>query len=268
MFSERSPGGSAPARQVLRLGARANLGELPTVPPRYRGAMGGPSGVLASARLRARTGELWCRLGRSRPWARDLRTVPINTTQPPAPTPDALELRRHLRVDCQAGRVGRLEGMVVDTHTGLATELLIQVRGDVAADIAGPTDPLGPLLRVQGQRVLVPPAWATKAEQAAGMLPFFPAQARIVLAATAVQVAHGLILRDDASLTADVWAILAANPAIEPALSHVRVQVRDGMVTLLGSLPSVRHRLSAEQDVWHVPGVLGVRNETSVRGEA
>lgn len=268
MFSERSPGGSGAARRVMRLGARVNLGDLPTVPPRYRGAMGGPSGVLVSARLRARTGELWCRLGRPRPWARDLRTVPINTTQPPAPTPDALDLHRHLRVDCQAGRVGRLEGVVVDARTGLATELLIQVRSDVGADIEGPTDPLGPLLRVQGLRLLVPPTWATKAEQAAGRLPFMPAQARIVLAATAVQVAHGLILRDDASLTADVWAILAANPAIEPALSHVRVEVRDGLVTLLGSVPSNRHRLSAEQDVWHVPGVLGVRDELSIRAEA
>ncbi len=268
MFSERSLGGPGPTRQVLRLGERVNLGDLATLPQRYRGAMGGPRGVLVRARLRARTGEVWCQLGSPRPWVRDVRTVPITSAQPPTPTPDALELRRHIRVDCQAGRVGKLEGVVVDTHSGLATELLIHVRGDVAADVESPTDPLAPLLRVQGLRVLVPPAWATKAEHASSELPFAPAQARLMLTATAVQVAHGLILRDDAALTADVWAILAANPAIEPTLSHMRVEVRDGTVTLLGSVPSSRHRLSAEQDVWHVPGVLGVRNEMSVRGES
>ncbi len=85
-----------------------------------------------------------------------------------------------------------------------------------------------------------------------------------MLNASAAQVARCLVLRGDAELTADIWAILAANPAIEPSLSLLRVSVREGVVTLLGSLPTSRHRLSAEQDIWHVPGVLAVHNEVTV----
>ena len=266
MFSERALGGEGPTRRVLRLGARVTLGDLPSLPPRLRGAMGGPSGTLSGARLRARTGEVWCRLSvRGRlPWSRRARMLALNATQPPAPTPDAVELRRNMYVDCEGGRVGRLEGLVIDGHTGLATDLLVHVRGDVDADLTGPTDPRAPLVRVQGQRVLVPPAWASKVDLVPAGLPFLPGQLRLMLNATAAQVAHGFVLRDDAALTADVWSMLAANPALAPSLAHLRVVVHDGTVILLGSLPSVRHRLSAEQDIWHVPGVLGIQDETLV----
>jgi hypothetical protein len=110
----------------------------------------------------------------------------------------------------------------------------------------------------------VPPAWASKADIVPAGVPLLPGQPRLVLDATAAQVAHGFLLRDDAALTADVWRMLAANPALAPSLAHLRVVVHDGTVILLGSLPSARHRLSAEQDIWHVPGVLGVQDETMV----
>jgi len=29
-------------------------------------------------------------------------------------------------------------------------------------------------------------------------------------------------------------------------------------------LPTPRHRASAEQDIWHLPGVIAVRNETTL----
>jgi hypothetical protein len=261
MFSERSLGGEAPGRRILRLGARVDLAAVATVPARYRGSMGGPRGVLVSARLRARTSEVWCRLRPARPFARSVHTIPLGAIQPPTPTPDALDLRRGARVDCDGGRVGHLEGLVVDAHTGLVTELVVRVRGDVEADVSRPNDPLAALVAVAGLRVLVPPPWAARAEAAKGALPFLPVAHRLELRASAAQIAHGLVLRSDAALEADVWRILAANPAVEPSLGHLRVAVRDGEVTLLGTLPSARHRLSAEQDVWHVPGVLAVHNE-------
>jgi hypothetical protein len=223
--------------------------------------MGGPRGKLISARLRARTAEVWCRLRAPRPFARAVRTVPLGALQPPTPTPDALDLRRDARVDCAGGIVGRLEGLVIDTRTGRVTELLVRVRRDVEADVARPNDPLAPLVSVAGQRVLVPPAWATRSDASKAALPFLPAAHRLTLQATAAQIEHGLVLRGDAALEADVWRILGANPAIEPALGGLRVVVREGEVTLLGALPTTRHRLSAEQDVWHVPGVLAVHNE-------
>jgi hypothetical protein len=251
---------------VLRLGERVDLSDIETIPARHRGSMGGPRGILVSARLRARTSDVWCRLRSTRPFARALRTIPLDATQPPTPTPDVLDLRRHARVDCTGGVVGQLEGLVIDTHTGRVTELLVRVRGDVAADVARPNDPLAPLVSVAGQRLLVPPVWASRADASKAALPFMPAAHRVTLQATAAQIAHGVVLRDDAALEADVWRILAVNPAVEPGLGRVRVVVREGVVTLLGALPSARHRLSAEQDVWHVPGVLGVHNEITTEG--
>jgi hypothetical protein len=180
--------------------------------------------------------------------------------------PDALELRQNMPVDCDGGYVGRLEGIAVDTRTGLATELLVHVRGDVESDVDAPSSPLAPLLAESGQRVLVPPAWASKTTRVSSPLPFLGDRLRLRLTASAAQIAHSLTLRSDSELAAGIQTILAANPAIEPSLSHIRVLVRDGTVTLLGSVPTARHRLSAEQDVWHISGVLAVQNELTPLG--
>ena len=64
MFSERTVGGELPTRQVLRFGARVSLGDVRTLPGRSRSGAGGPSGVLAEARLRARAGEFGAGCGR------------------------------------------------------------------------------------------------------------------------------------------------------------------------------------------------------------
>lgn len=266
LFSERSLNGADPVRRVFRLGGRVRPGDLPTVPARYRGGLGGPDGVLVGVRLRARTNEVWFRLRATRPWSRAVRTLPLNTIQPPTPTPDALDLRRHMRVDCQGGEVGRLEGVAVDLRTGLAMGLLVRVRTDVDTDVSRPTDALAPLLEVGGQRMLVSPSWATKVDKIASALPLAPGRPQLLLAASAAQVAHSLGLRSDAALRASVWDILAANPAIAPSLGSLRVAVHDGTVTLLGTLPTVRHKLSAEQDVWHIPGVLAIQNEVVAAG--
>lgn len=259
IFSERRLGGDTPARRVLRLGGSVRADDLPTIPARYTSGVGGPSGRLSEIRLRARTGEVWCRV-RSRPWSRTVRTFPLNAAQSPAPTPDALELRRGMPVDCPGGHIGRLEGVTIDRRTGLATELLVRVRGDVDAEVSRPRDPLAPLVPVLGQRVLVSPGTASRVERVPSLL---GGRAHLWLTATPGQIAHSPTLRSDAELTASIWAILSANPAVAPYLGHLRIVARQGDITLLGSLPSVRHRLAAEQDIWHVPGVLALHDELS-----
>ena len=59
--------------------------------------------------------------------------------------------------------------------------------------------------------------------------------------------------------------VLEVNPALVPYTGRLRVDVRDGDVALRGTLPSVRHRAAAEQDVWHVLGVFSVRNDIVVQ---
>ncbi len=263
MFSERRLGEQR--QRVVRLGARLRAGDLPTM-PQLRAGASGTLGVVVGARMRPRTGEIWLRLRAARPLARRVRTVPLRAAQPEAGVVDVLDLRRNMRVDCDGGYVGRLEGVVVDTRTGLASGLLMRVRGNVAADVEGPTDALVPLVAVAGQRMIVPADWATHVIKVSTLFPFPSDRLRLRLSTRAAQIAHSLVLRPDAALAAEIQTILAANPAIQPSLPHLRVAVRDGAVTLLGSVPTARHRLSAEQDVWHISGVLAVRNELVARG--
>ena len=48
--------------------------------------------------------------------------------------------------------------------------------------------------------------------------------------------------------------------------NETEVVVRDGEATLLGTVPSARHKATAEQDAWHVPGVFAVNNDLIVQG--
>jgi hypothetical protein len=263
LFSERSLHGDQPARRIIRFGQRISGQLLPTVPQRARGVDDSAMGRLRGVRLRARGREAWLRL-RSSDLSREVRTIPINTTQAPAPTPDALELRGGMRVQCHEGYVGRLDGLVIETRDGLVSDLIVRVRSDALSDVALSSDPMFKLVNLQGQEALISPTWAISVAQSSSVLPFVAPELTLRLDATVEQVASAATLRTDGQLTAAVWQILSENPALAPYLARLRVQVRDGEVTLLGELPSPRHRASAEQDIWHLPGVIAMRNEVTV----
>jgi hypothetical protein len=263
LFSERNLHGNQPARRIIRFGQRISGQLLPTAPQRARGVDDSAMGRLKGARLRARGREAWLRLSAG-DLSRDIRTIPINMTQAPAPTPDALELRGGMRVRGHEGYLGRLEGLVIETREGVISDLIVRVRSDALADVEISTDPMFKLVNAQGQQVLLSPTWAVSVTQAASMLPFIAPELTLQLDATVEQVASAALLRSDGQLTASVWQMLSDNPAIAPYLARLRVQVRDGEVTLLGALPTPRHRASAEQDIWHLPGVIAVRNEVVI----
>lgn len=263
MFSERSLHGDQPARRIIRFGQRVTGRQLPTAPQRARGVDDSALGRLKGVRLRARGREAWLRLS-SGELSREVRTIPINTSQAPAPTPDALELRGGMRVRCHEGYIGRLEGLVIEAREGLVSDLIVRVRSDALADVQLSSDPMFKLVNAQGQEALISPAWAVSVTQSSSVLPFVAPDLTLRLDATVEQIASAATLRSDGQLTASVWQILSENPAIAPYLGQMRVQVGDGEVTLLGVLPSRRHRASAEQDVWHLPGVIAVRNEITL----
>lgn len=249
-------------RQIFRFGQRIRGENVPSVPTRYRGGPGGPSGRVVAALVRPSSGEIWLRIRTSdAPWQRQVRTIPMNADQPPTPTPDSVELRGGIRVYCHDGYVGRLEGIVLDSGAGLAQHIVVRIRGNALADVENASDPLFSLVEVGGQMVMLPPAWVVSAAHESGGFPFGSGSTRLTLDASAEQIASGLLLRSDGELTSAIWEIWNDNPAIAPFTGQLRVQAHDGDVTLLGSLPSPRHRASAEQDVWHVPGVLAVHNE-------
>jgi len=263
LFSERNLHGDLPARRIIRFGQRISGQLLPTAPLRARGVDNSVMGRLRGARLRARGHEAWLRLHAS-DLSREARTVPINTSQAAAPTPDALELRGGMRVRCHEGYIGRLAGLVIETHEGVVSDLVVRVRGDALADVELSSDPMFKLISVQGQQALLSPTWAVSVSQAHGMAPFVAPELTLHLDATVEQVASATLLRSDGELNVAVWQMLSENPAIAPHTGQLRVQVRDGVVTLLGALPSRRHRASAEQDIWRLPGVIGVANEVTV----
>lgn len=252
-------------RRVLRFGQKIKGADVPSVPQRYRGVEG-PGGKLIGARIRPSTGEAWLRLRSSelaRPWSRSLRTIPLNSGQSPTPTLDVLELRGGMRVYCHDGYIGKLDGIVTDARTGVVSDLLVHIRGDVRAAIESPTSPLANLLDIAGQRVLLPPAWATSTKHEESDVPF-GGGLLLQLDATPEQIQFAVRLRPDGDVAADISRILDENPAVSPYAGQIHIDVHDGDVTLRGNLPSARHRASAEQDAWHVPGVFALHNEIQV----
>lgn len=268
-FEDSSGYGGGPIRRVLRFGQKIKGSDVPSVPERYRGVEG-PGGKLVGARIRPSTGEAWLRLRSSeltRPWSRNLRTIPLNASQSPTPTLDVLELRGGMRVYCHYGYVGKLEGIATDARTGVVTDLLVHVRNDVRAAIESLTSPMANLLDVSGRRVLLPPAWATSTKHEESDVPF-GGGLLLQLDATPEQIQFAVRLRPDGEVAADIARILDENPAVSPYAGQVQIDVHDGDVTLRGSLPSARHRASAEQDAWHVPGVFALHNQIAISNGA
>ncbi|HLY30687.1 MAG TPA: BON domain-containing protein, partial [Ktedonobacterales bacterium] len=233
---------------------------------RYRGDPERPMGRLLGARVRPASSELWLRLRPDeslRPWGRTVRTIPLNSTQSPTPTPDTIDLRGGMRVRCHEGYIGRLEGLALDLSAGLALDLLVRIRSDPLAEVSMPSDPFFKLVDVQGQRVLLSPSWAVSTTPTGGVH-LRGGGLTLLLNASIEQVASGTLVRRDDDLTGAIWQILDANPALAPYIAQLRVVVHDGDVTLLGTLPSPRHRASAEQEAWHIPGVFTLHNEITI----
>lgn len=266
-FGEYDMNGLRSARRVLRFGQKIVGDEVPTVPARYRG-IDTPLGKLVGVRVRAANGEVWLRLRPNelrRRMNRGLLTVPLNGTQSPAPTPDALDLRSGMRVYCHDGYIGRLEGLAFDPSSGLAIEMIVRIRGNVMAGIQSATGPMSSLIGFGGQQMLLPPSWIHSIKTEPSDVLFRGPSVVLHLDASAEQVASGTRLRTDEEIASDVWTILAANPAVGPYVGGLHVAVHDGNVILQGQLPSPRHRASAEQDIWHVPGVFALRNDVHIQ---
>jgi hypothetical protein len=267
--SVRLLGGERTARRVFRFGQRISGDLVPTIPARFRGGPGSPSGWLVAIRLRPATGDAWIRLRAGRALRRrTIRTLPLNDGQNPAPTPDSIELRGGFQVQCQDGYVGRLVGVTYDARAGVILDLLVRVRESIAAGISSSRDPLASLQQDAGREVLVSPAWAVSTWRAAPSVPLFPATTALLLNASAEQVASSTKVRTDGALVADLWDLWNRNPALSAYLSQLEAEAHDGAVTLHGTVPTPRQRATAEQDAWHVEGILSVRNVIRVRDDS
>lgn len=69
-------------------------------------------------------------------------------------------------------------------------------------------------------------------------------------------------MKDDAKLHADVAEQLEADPSIDA--SRIAIAVKDGIVTLTGTVPSFWQKVEAENIAKHVAGVRAIANELQV----
>lgn len=263
LYSGEYRGGISAGRRIERFGQRFVGADVTTIPARYRSGPNSPKGVLAAVRVRPGTGEGWVRLrSRTLPWRTTVLTIPLNTVQGPVPPPESIEVRGNLRVRCHDGEVGRLTGIAINLGEGLISDLIVRVRESVMANVSGPTSPMAALLDVRGQEVLLPPSWVVSITQDTNF--FGGDEPVLLLNASAEQIGSGMLIRTDGQLVADIWNRWADNPSIAPYAERVSAEAHDGDVTLRGHLPSPRHKATAEQDVWHVLGVLAVHNRITV----
>jgi hypothetical protein len=190
--------------------------------------------------------------------------VPFSAGAPREPAgAGGVELRVRMTVFCTDEhhprtryRVGQLAGLTVTARTGLANGLVVRVRSHPEAEVTRPTDPQAALVAVAGRRLVASPAWVRSVEPEGLILSVFPAQ-----------VASSVEYLDDWQVRERVWAILNDNPAIQPYVTWLSVEVKDGVTYLGGRLPHSRLRNSAKQDVWHVPGVVGIEDALRVEGD-
>ena len=74
---------------------------------------------------------------------------------------------------------------------------------------------------------------------------------------------HRAVIRDDAEIRKDISNSLALDTAVDA--SHIGVDVSGGIVTLTGTVSSIREKGAAEDDAWSIPGVLNVHNNLKVQ---
>jgi osmotically-inducible protein OsmY len=113
---------------------------------------------------------------------------------------------------------------------------------------------------------LLSPAWAVSTTREPASLPLWRATTVLLLNASAEQIGAATRVRSDGQLAHDVAEAWGENPALAPYTGRLSAEAHDGDVTLGGTLPSPRHRATAEQDAWHVAGVLAVHNLIRVEG--
>lgn len=246
------------ARILLQLGKPFNGERVAGIPASYRNKAGGVKGQVKRLWLAPQSGQVTMSLSiRKSLLGKSDEILPLSAGAAASPSAlqSAIELQSRMPVFCtdehqQARyRVGHFEGLTIAARTGLANGLVVQVRAHPEADITRPTDPQAALVSVAGRRLVLSPAWVKTAKQGELLLSVFPAQ-----------VASGVEYLDDLQVRERIWAILGENPALQPYLASLRIDVRDGVVYLGGRLPMLRLRNSAKQDIWHVPGVVAIED--------
>jgi hypothetical protein len=253
------------ARVLLQPGKNLEAGRVLAIPATYRDRLSGAHTEITHLWLWPQDGQVTTGLRyQTGLFSKKEERVPLSAGAPLEPAKaGGVELRSRMPLFCSDEyregvryRVGHVEGLTVAARTGLANGLVARVRAHPEAEVARPTDPQAALMAVAGRRLVLSPAWVKSVEQEGLLLSVFPAQ-----------VASSVEFLDDWQVRDRVWAILNENPALQPYHSWLTMEVRDGVAYLGGRLPQARLRNSAKQDIWHVPGVVGIEDSLRVEGD-
>lgn len=253
------------ARVLLQPGKPFNADRVPAMPAPFRDRLSGTHPEITHLWLWPQSGQVAVtaryQIGL---FSKKEEVVPLSAGTPLEPAKaGGVELRARMPVFCSDEhrkearyRLGQVEGLTIAARTGLANGLVVRVRAHPEADVTGPTDPQAPLMAVAGRRLVASPAWVKAVEPEGLVLSAFPAQA-----------ASSVEFLDDLQVRERVWAILNESPTLQHYVSWLHIEVQDGVVFLSGRLPQARLRNSAKQDIWHVPGVVGIEDTLRVEGE-
>ncbi len=253
------------ARVLLQPGKVIRADRIPAIPEPYRERLSGVNIEIAHLWLWPQSAQVTAAARfQKNLFSKKEEIVPFSADAPREPVKaNGVELRAKMAVFCTDEyhpetryRVGQLEGLTVAARTGLANGLVVRVRAHPEAEVTRPTDPQAALVPVAGRRLVASPAWVRSVGQDGLILSVFPAQ-----------VASSVEYLDDWQVRERVWAILNENPAIQPYISWLTLDVKDGVAYLGGRLPQPRLRNSARQDIWHVPGVVGIEDTLRVEGD-
>ncbi len=251
------------SRTLLRFGSFVKLNTISALPVPYMNHGDFPEGKCLGAYLFPQSNTVWVRLAErlgGQIWPPNLAhtehcVIPLNAAQDSAPSAHAIELFGSMPLYCSDGKFGRLKSMFIDNETGTAVSLVVQVRARTL--FASADSEFAELWDVSGKSLLIPPQWAVHPPEPVRNNGF---EKQVYLDATAQQIAHCLLLRDDADICEDIWRLIAQSTALTPYISGLRIAVHEGTAELSGEYLPLHLKNTLENDVWHIGGVLNVIN--------
>lgn len=73
---------------------------------------------------------------------------------------------------------------------------------------------------------------------------------------------YGQFKRSDQEIQRDIWHCLEMDSWVNA--SQINVDVRNGVVTLTGTVSSITEKRAAGDDAWDTPGVVDVNNQLRI----
>ncbi len=256
------------SRTLLRFGSFVKLNTISALPVPYMIHGAFPEGKCIGAYILPRSHTVWVRLSErlgGQIWPPSMAhtehcVIPLTAEQDSAPLSHSIELFGSMPLYCSDGKIGRLRSILIDNETGAAVSLVAQVRARTL--FASSDSQSAALWELSGKSLLIPPQWVLFPPEPTE---YTNGEKQLYIDATSQQIAHCLLLRDDAEVCEDIWSLVAQSTALAPYIAGLHITVREGTVELSGEYLPLHLKNMLENDIWHIGGVLNIVNHISSR---